>query len=44
MSGLASAHGYGWQEFYRLNRKVIGANPDLIYPGMRLAVPHTAGH
>ncbi|MFH8404085.1 transglycosylase family protein [Streptomyces sp. NPDC018019] len=39
VSGLAYAYGWGWQEFYRLNRQVIGANPDLIYPGMRLAVP-----
>lgn len=44
VSGLASAHGYGWQEFYRLNRKVIGSNPDLIFPGMRLAVRQRAGH
>ncbi|MFJ9412816.1 transglycosylase family protein [Streptomyces sp. NPDC101227] len=38
VSGIASAHGWRWQEFYRLNRPVIGADPDLIYPGMRLAV------
>ncbi|MBM4795817.1 LysM peptidoglycan-binding domain-containing protein [Streptomyces sioyaensis] len=44
VSGLAYAHGCGWQEFYRLNRKVIGANPNLIFPGMRLVVPRSAGH
>ena len=35
---LASVHRY-WQELYRANRAVIGADPDLIRPGMRLAVP-----
>ncbi|MFD8542839.1 transglycosylase family protein [Streptomyces sp. NPDC059649] len=39
VSGIAAAHGFRWQEFYRVNRKVIGANPDLIFPGTRLAVP-----
>ncbi|WP_244410013.1 transglycosylase family protein [Streptomyces albofaciens] len=39
VSGIAYAHGWGWQEFYRLNRRVIGADPNIIYPGMRLAVP-----
>nr|WP_234440867.1 transglycosylase family protein [Streptomyces rimosus] len=38
VSGIAYAHGCGWQELYRLNRRVIGANPDLIQPGMRLSV------
>ncbi|MEU8686552.1 transglycosylase family protein [Streptomyces sp. NPDC048611] len=41
VSGIAYAHGWGWQEFYRLNQRVIGANPDLIFPGTRLAVPHS---
>jgi LysM domain len=35
---LASAHRY-WQEIYRANRAVIGADPNLIRSGMRLAVP-----
>ncbi|MEU2790486.1 transglycosylase family protein [Streptomyces sp. NPDC007100] len=39
LSGIAYAHGCGWKEFYRLNRRVIGANPNLIYPGMRLSAP-----
>ncbi|WP_206503101.1 LysM peptidoglycan-binding domain-containing protein [Streptomyces chrestomyceticus] len=38
VSSIAYAYGWGWQEFYRLNRQVIGANPNLIYPGTRLAV------
>ncbi|GAA2604820.1 transglycosylase family protein [Streptomyces tubercidicus] len=41
VSGIAYAHGFGWQEFYRLNRRVIGTNPNLIFPGTRLAVPHS---
>ncbi|MFI0903242.1 transglycosylase family protein [Streptomyces sioyaensis] len=44
VSGLAYAHGCNWREFYRLNRKVIGANPHLIFPGMRLVLPRSAGH
>jgi LysM domain len=27
-----------WQQVYRANRSVVGADPDLIHPGMRLAV------
>ncbi|GAA2305970.1 hypothetical protein Scani_21530 [Streptomyces caniferus] len=44
VSGLAYAHGLGWQEFYRLNRRVIGANPHLIFPGMRLTVRNSRSH
>ncbi|PBC86827.1 LysM domain-containing protein [Streptomyces sp. 2224.1] len=44
LSGIAYAHGLGWREFYRLNRQVIGANPHLIFPGTRLAVPHSGAH
>ncbi|MCX5445620.1 transglycosylase family protein [Streptomyces libani] len=44
VSSIAYAHGFGWQEFYRLNRRVIGANPHLIFPGTRLAVPHSGAH
>ena len=28
-----------WQAIYRLNRAVIGADPDLIHPGQRLVLP-----
>ncbi|MEU9499058.1 transglycosylase family protein [Streptomyces sp. NPDC048196] len=41
VSSIAAAHGFRWQEFYRANRKVIGANPHLIFPGTRLAVPRS---
>jgi hypothetical protein len=29
-----------WQRLYAVNRDVIGANPDLIHPGLRLELPH----
>lgn len=29
-----------WQRLYAANREVIGANPDLIHPGLRLELPH----
>ncbi|MFI6768505.1 transglycosylase family protein [Streptomyces sp. NPDC050355] len=44
LSGIAQEFGCRWQEFHRLNRKAIGANPDLIYPGTRLAVPRNRSH
>jgi len=31
--------GNRWQDLYSANRDVIGDNPNLIYPGMRLTVP-----
>jgi hypothetical protein len=37
---IAKAHGLkGWGSTYRLNRKVIGANPNLIKPGQKLLIP-----
>jgi hypothetical protein len=33
----ATIHRY-WQQVYRANRSVVGVDPDLIYPGTRLAV------
>jgi resuscitation-promoting factor RpfA len=33
----ATIHRY-WQQVYRANRLVVGADPDVILPGMRLAV------
>jgi len=29
-----------WQDIYRANRDVVGADPDLIRPGQRLVMPH----
>jgi LysM domain len=34
----ASVHRY-WQQIYRANRSVVGADPDLIHPGTHLDVP-----
>ena len=31
--------GSGWKELYKLNKKVIGSNPNLIYPGQKLTLP-----
>ncbi len=40
LAGLAVTHCHGhaddWTGFYHANQKVIGANPNLIYPGQRL--------
>ena len=35
---LPTVHRY-WQRIYRVNRAVIGGDPDLIHPGTRLHVP-----
>ncbi|WP_069816546.1 M23 family metallopeptidase [Streptomyces sp. TP-A0874] len=32
----------GWPSLYRANRQVVGADPDLIFPGQRLALPEAA--
>lgn len=31
---------YAWPELYQANRHLIGLNPDLIYPGQELVLPH----
>ncbi|MFJ6852505.1 transglycosylase family protein [Streptomyces sp. NPDC091271] len=40
LSGIASAERVqgGWQRLYTANRTVVGADPDLIYPGQRLTL------
>jgi hypothetical protein len=38
LGALGEATG-GWQEIYQLNKNVIGANPNLIYPGQKLKIP-----
>ncbi|MEU6369671.1 transglycosylase family protein [Streptomyces sp. NPDC046931] len=38
LSGIAERHGTSWQRLYARNRAVIGADPDLIVPGQRLAL------
>ncbi|WP_043267961.1 transglycosylase family protein [Streptomyces sp. CT34] len=36
LSGIAAVHGKPWRELYRQNRQVIGEDPNLIFPGIRL--------
>ncbi|TJZ57010.1 LysM peptidoglycan-binding domain-containing protein [Streptomyces piniterrae] len=43
LSGIATSCGWSWKNLYELNRGVIGSNPDLIFPGMRLSVRHSSG-
>ena len=42
LSRIADAHDMdgvgGWQRLYEANRRVIGGDPDLIYPGQKLAL------
>ncbi|MGP3950003.1 LysM peptidoglycan-binding domain-containing protein [Streptomyces sp. 7N604] len=38
LSGIALAHGVNWRHVYRLNRQAIGGDPNLIFPGVHLAV------
>lgn len=35
----ASGKGSNWKKLYNLNKKVIGNNPNLIYPGQKLTLP-----
>lgn len=34
-----SGKGSNWRQLYNLNKKVIGKNPNLIYPGQKLTLP-----
>lgn len=34
-----SGNGKNWKKLYNLNKKVIGKNPNLIYPGQKLTLP-----
>ncbi|MEE1929422.1 transglycosylase family protein [Streptomyces sp. TRM 70351] len=38
LADIAAANGTTWQELYAANRDVVGADPDLIFPGQRLTV------
>ena len=38
LSGIAAAHGTDWRALYAANKAVIGADPDVIVPGQRLAL------
>lgn len=38
LSAIAAAHGTDWHTLYAANKRVIGADPDVIVPGQRLAL------
>ncbi|MFF4232256.1 transglycosylase family protein [Streptomyces sp. NPDC001820] len=38
LSGIAAAHGTDWRALYGANKAAIGADPNLIVPGQRLAL------
>ncbi|MEU3840030.1 transglycosylase family protein [Streptomyces sp. NPDC028635] len=40
LSEIAAHNGTSWQRIYAANKSVIGGDPDLIEPGMRLALRH----
>lgn len=39
LSGIAARYHTTWQKIYEKNRKVVGANPNLIRPGEKLVIP-----
>lgn len=43
LTTIAGKNKTTWQEIYELNRDVIGSNPNVITPGMRLKVPASGG-
>lgn len=43
LSAISAAHGTDWPALYTANRDVIGPDPDLIQPGMRLTLPTHEG-
>jgi hypothetical protein len=38
LSSIASRFGIPWHELYKHNRSIVGGNPNLIFPGMKLKV------
>ncbi|WP_338776970.1 transglycosylase family protein [Streptomyces sp. DG1A-41] len=38
LSGVAARHGTTWQHLYAANKAVIGGDPDVIVPGLRLEI------
>lgn len=39
LSTIAQQHGTTWQAVYLANRRTVGANPNVIYPGESLTIP-----
>lgn len=44
LSKIARGHSLsgGWEQLYKDNRNVVGGNPDLIHPGLRLTIGATS--
>lgn len=40
LSTIAKRHNVDWRKLYEANKETIGANPNLIRPGMELRLPH----
>ncbi|MFE2412386.1 transglycosylase family protein [Kitasatospora sp. NPDC059408] len=38
LSAIAAAQGLDWHDLYKNNAKVVGGNPDLIFPGQVLSI------
>lgn len=41
LSNIAKQHGTDWRTLYEANKDAIGANPNLIRPGLTLTIPGT---
>jgi LysM repeat protein len=40
LSEIAATHHLdSWTQLYQLNQSVVGANPDLIFPGQQIQLP-----
>ncbi|MCW2960061.1 MAG: peptidoglycan-binding protein [Thermoleophilia bacterium] len=39
LSVIARRYGLTWQQLYAANRAAVGANPNLIHPGLQLRIP-----
>lgn len=39
LSAIAARYGMDWQELYMANQAAIGADPNLIHPGLHLIIP-----
>jgi nucleoid-associated protein YgaU len=38
LSGIGAKFGENWHKLYKDNKKVIGSDPNLIYPGQALHI------
>lgn len=39
LSAIAKRHDMSWKELYAANRQAVGANPNMIHPGLKLVIP-----